>query len=81
MEDVDEEIVRRINDEKVKRGIAIMRCKSKLHIRNINQERTKTGKYFFLNPKVSIRLLVLQVCVFLISKRESGSFKDKTRRN
>ncbi|CAN6852704.1 unnamed protein product [Brassica oleracea] len=44
MEDVDEEIVRRINDEKVKRGIAIMRCKSKLHIRNINQERTKTVK-------------------------------------
>ncbi|WZZ33694.1 hypothetical protein YC2023_017095 [Brassica napus] len=44
MEDVDEEIVRRINDEKVKRGIAIMRCQSKLHIRNINQERTKTVK-------------------------------------
>ncbi|CDY39033.1 BnaA02g17220D [Brassica napus] len=44
MEDVDEEIVRRINDDKVKRGIAIMRCKSKLLIRNINQERTKTVK-------------------------------------
>uniref|UniRef100_M4CVF1 AAA+ ATPase domain-containing protein n=2 Tax=Brassica campestris TaxID=3711 RepID=M4CVF1_BRACM len=44
MEDVDEEIERRINDEKVKRGIAIMRCKSKLLIRNINQERTKTVK-------------------------------------